>query len=239
VLCRSSGKGWTVSTLNVADGFQDAKMKEKIYQRFTDGGRIEFEKGKFYVTASGYYQSGKNHTGKNINAWYAQPEVKFTVPQNILIRLGVEVFSGDNGEVKSLSDHNFVPLYGVAHRFNGNMELFISKPKDFGNAGFVNPYLFVIKNISPKVELRGDFHLFYSQNNYVYNNEIISKYLGFENDWIFTYRPNTYTKFDIGLAYALPTKSLEIIKKSGKSIHVPTWAFVSLSFKPQLFKSIF
>lgn len=233
------GRGWTVSTINAADGYQDVKVKEKIHQRFTDGGRIEFEKSKLYVTASGYYQSGKSSIGKNINAWYAQPEIRFTIPQNILIRLGAEVFSGDNGEAESTSDHNFIPLYGVAHRFNGSMELFTNKPKDFGNAGLVNPYLFMIKNAGPKVELRADFHLFYSQNNYVYKSETISKYLGFENDLLFTYRPNAYTKFDLGFSYALPTKSLEIIKKSGKSIHVPTWAYISITLKPQLFKANF
>lgn len=234
-------ENWTLSAINAADGYQDIKVKEKIYQRFTDGGRIEFQKGKLYTTFSGYYQTGKNNTGKNIAAWYVQPEVKFIIPQNLMIRLGAEIFSGDDNSVKNVSDHNFVPLYGVAHRFNGSLELFNTKPKDFGNSGLIDPYLFIIKNIGKKAELRSDFHLFYSQNNYVNSktNKIIDQYLGFENDWLFTYRPNSYTKLDVGVSYAVVTESLVLIKKAGSSNTIPTWAYVSVTFKPQLFKAMF
>lgn len=232
---------WTLSAINAADGYQDNRVKEKIYQRLTDGGRIEFEQGGLYITFSGYYQSGKNSLGKNIVAWYIQPEIKYTVPQKFVVRLGAEVFSGDDNKVTNLSDHNFVPLYGVVHRFNGSLEIFTSKPKDFGNAGLINPYLFIIKNIGKKAELRSDFHLFYSQNNYVNSktNGITDRYLGYENDWLLTYRPNSYTKLDVGVSYAIVTESLVLIKKAGNSNAIPTWAYISITFKPQLFKAIF
>lgn len=232
---------WILSAINAADGYQDTKIKEKIYQRLTDGGRIEFEKGRFYTTFSGYYQSGKNSTGKNLAAWYIQPEIKYTVPQKLVVRLGAEVFSGDDNTITNVSDHNFVPLYGVVHRFNGSLELFTSKPKDFGNAGLLNPYLFIIKNIGKKVELRSDFHLFYSENNYVNSKtqRIVDQYLGYENDWLLTYRPNAYTKLDVGVSYALITESLVFIKKAGNSAIIPTWAYISVAFKPQLFKATF
>ncbi|MBI2270583.1 MAG: alginate export family protein [Bacteroidetes bacterium] len=232
---------WALSAVNAADGYQDSEVPEKIYQRFTDGGRIEFAKGGLYTTFIGYYQSGKSNTGKNIAAWYVQPEIKYIIPQKLAVRLGLEIFSGDDNNVKNVSDHNFVPLYGVAHRFNGSLELFNSKPKDFGNAGLINPYLFIIKNIGKKAELRSDFHLFYSQNNYVNSktNGITDRYLGYENDWLFIYRPNSYTKLDVGVSYAVVTESLVLIKKAGNSKIIPTWAYVSITFKPQLFKAIF
>ncbi|MBA3705293.1 MAG: hypothetical protein H0W84_05170, partial [Bacteroidetes bacterium] len=219
--------------------YQDLKYAEKIHQRYTDGGRLEFEKDKFYVTASAYYQSGKNSTGKNINAFYIQPEIKYTVPENLTLRLGVEIFSGDNGKVKSASDHNFIALYGVAHRFNGSMDYFTTFPADFNNAGLVNPYLFAIKDIGKKIQMRADFHLFYTQNHFVQNKETISRYLGYENDWLLTYKPNSYAKIDLGVSYLIPTKSLEIIKKGSDSAYIPTWAYLSITFKPQLLKTIF
>src|ERR1019366_1622228 len=112
---------FTLTTINSADGYQEPKSKEGTYQRFTDGGRLEFEKGKIYATFSGYYQSGKDASGNLLAAWYIQPEIKFTNPDNLSIRFGAEIFSGNNGQITSTTDHNFVALYGVNHRFNGNM----------------------------------------------------------------------------------------------------------------------
>ena len=78
------------------------------------------------------------------------------------MRLGTEIFSGDNGTVDNV-DHNFFPLYGVAHRFNGFMDLFTIFPTDLNSSGLVNPYLFVTKTISPKLEISSNSHLFYTQ----------------------------------------------------------------------------
>ncbi len=245
---------WTLSLINAADGYQDVKIKEKIHQRFTDGGRVEFEYKGFYATIAAYSQTGVNAQGTNLRAWYYQPEVRYVIPNSLTVRLGQEVFSGNNGLVKSGSDYSFNSLYGANHRFNGSLEYFTSKPADLGGAGLVNPYLFIIKNVGKKWELRADFHLFYSQNNLVYKdkdankktiNVIADKYLGAENDWLLTYKPNASTKIDIGYSFGNPTQSMEIIrsldaaKKVGSSTLTPNWFYVSLSFKPQLFKSVF
>ncbi len=238
---------FTLTTINAADGYQKPLSREGIYQRYTDGGRLDFEKGKIYVTFSGYYQSGTNSTGTNINAWYLQPEVKYNNPDNLSIRLGAEVFSGNNGEKPSASDHNFVPLYGVAHRFNGNMDFFTTFPGDLNNAGLINPYLFFTKNAGKKVQFRSDFHLFLSENNFVnavkYNKktipETINPYLGYENDLGVVFTPKSYIKIDLGFSYAIAKQSMAIIKKGGNADYTPTWAYVSVTFKPQLFKSIF
>lgn len=241
------GNLFTLTTINTADGYQKPKSREGIYFRYTDGGRLEFEKGKWYATTSGYFQSGKNTAGKNINAWYAQPEVKYNNPDNFSVRLGAEVFSGDNGEKPDASDHNFVALYGVAHRFNGNMDFFTNFPGDFNNAGLLNPYLFFTKNIGKKIQFRSDFHWFYSENTFVnkvkYGTqtipETIPNYLGFENDLGIVYTPKPYIKMDLGFSYAIVEQSMAIIKKGGNSDYTPTWAYLSVTFKPQLFKTAF
>jgi hypothetical protein len=238
---------FTLTTINAADGYQQAKSREGVYQRFTDGGRLEYEKGGFYATFSGYYQSGKNSVGKTLDAWYIQPEVKYTIPESFSVRLGAEVFSGDNGEKPSSLDHNFVALYGVAHRFNGNMDFFTNFPGDFNNAGLVNPYLFFTKNAGKKLVFRSDFHLFYSQNNFVNKVTVgttttsttMDKYLGYENDLGVVYTPKPYIKIDLGFSYAIAEHSMAIIKKSGTADYTPTWAYLSVTFKPQLFKTAF
>ncbi len=237
----------TLTTINCADGYQQGKSREGVQQRFTDGGRLEFEKGRFYVTVSGYYQSGKNAKLQTLDAFYFQPEIRYSIPNSLTIRLGEEVLSGNNGEKPSALDRNFVPLYGVAHRFNGYMDFFTTFPGDVNNAGLINPYLFIIKQMGSKFSLESDFHLFYSQNKFVNKVTVAGKttsttidnYLGFENDYVLVYKPNSYTKIDLGFAWADPEKTMAIIKKGGNSNYTPTWAYISVSFKPQIFKSIF
>lgn len=248
---------WIWSAINVAEALQTTKAKddkEQLYFRYTNGGRIEFQPGNWYFTASGYLQSGRLASGKKITAWYIQPEIRYGKKDNFTVRLGVEIFSGDDDSHITSNrtvDHNFNALYGVAHRFNGSMDFFTRFPADLGNAGLINPYLFVIKNVGKKVELRSDFHLFYSENNYIMTKttedfiigETIPKYLGFENDFLLTYKPNTYTKIDLGASYAFPTVSMKEILSSAKGYGhaglLPSWFYVSFSFKPQLFKAKF
>jgi hypothetical protein len=134
---------------------------------------------------------------------------------------------------------SFVPLYGVAHRFNGSMDLITKFPNDVGGAGLINPYLFFIKPLSRKFELRADFHTFHLQTDYYLNDITINRYLGFENDFLFTWKPNSVLKLDAGFSYMLPTESLAVVKSAGQSEYNLTWAYVSLTFKPLLFQTKF
>lgn len=67
---------FTLTTINVADGFQDEINVRTTHYRFTNGGRIEYEKAGWYLTLAGYYQHGKTSSGKDIKAFYFQPEIR-------------------------------------------------------------------------------------------------------------------------------------------------------------------
>ena len=77
--------------------------------------------------------------------------------------------------------------------------------------------------------------------NYYKSSVKIDKFLGFENDWLIGYKPNNFTKVDLGFSYAFVTQSFEIIKKAaiGSYKHTPYFAFISLTVKPQVFSAIF
>jgi hypothetical protein len=225
----------TLTGINSTDGYQDKANPEKINFRYTLGGRVEWEMNGLYSTLSGYYQGGKINSGKDLSAWYVQPEIRYTSSKNFVARIGAEIFSGNNNGITNITDHSFVPLYGVAHRFNGSMDLITKFPNDVAGAGLVNPYLFLIQPLSSKIEARADFHTFYLQQDYYTINDIkIDRYLGFENDFLITYKPNTVTKVDLGVSYMLPTESFEIVKNSGNSKYNLTWVYLSLTFRPQL-----
>jgi hypothetical protein len=231
-------KNLAFTVLNSSDGFQNKTNPEKMILRYTLGGRVEVTKGNIYGTIAGYYQGGKNPSGKELSAWYLQPEVRLTTARGMIARLGAELFSGTGNQPSDI-DKSFVPLYGVAHRFNGSMDLIVRFPNDVGGAGLINPYLFLIQPLFKKFELRSDFHTFHLQNSYYLNDTYISRYLGFENDWLFTFRPNPVTKVDLGFSYMIPTESFATVKGSGDGSINCYWAYMSLTFKPNLFSTKF
>ena len=110
--------------------------------RFTSGGAWNTVPQNGTLTLSGYYQYGKDSSGKKIAAYYLQPEIKYSGIKNYTFRLGMEYLSGHDATQPVTKDNNFVPLYGVAHRFMGNLDIFTTFPADVNNAGLVNPYLF-------------------------------------------------------------------------------------------------
>lgn len=237
-------KNFTLLTLNTADGYQSSATEDytTTYMRFTSGGRLEYTAGKFYATVSGYYQYGKDSSGKKLAAYYLQPEVKYT-DKAWTFRLGMEYLSGHNGNDPVEKDNNFVPLYGVAHRFMGNLDFFTRFPGDVSGAGLVNPYLFIWYQKN-KLFLRAENHLFYSQNDYIYKSAPISRYLGFENDLRINYKFNTMIELEGGFSWALVTNSMAVIRNPKiadpeSAYKTPFWSYLSFKFTPTLAKLSF
>ncbi|MBK9284720.1 MAG: alginate export family protein [Sphingobacteriaceae bacterium] len=229
------GKGFTLTTINAADGYQSKLNTKTLYVRGTSGGRIEYENGNINGTVSGYYQYGKLQAGNNISAYYIQPEISIKL-QKFKSRLGFEYMSGDDATLTSNTSKSFVPLYGVAWKFMGNMDYFTSFPKDLKNGGLFNPYLFLFYEVNKKITVRADAHLFFLQNNVSNANmEIIDKYLGFENDLSIKYKANNFTTIDFGVSYMFAEKSMETLK-GGNSERTPVWSYLMITFKPELFK---
>ena len=230
---------FTLTTINTADGYQssDPKNYTTTNERFTTGGRLEFASKNWYITFSGYEQFGKDSAGKKLSAYYLQPEIKYT-GGHLSIRLGMEYMSGADSSTHPSKDKSFVPLYGVAHRFMGNLDFFSSFPGDVNGAGLFDPYLF-FQFQKDKITLRLENHLFYSQSQFVFKSNPINKYLGFENDWRFNYKPSKITDLEAGFCWAAVTKSMTIIKKAGDDQTTPYFFYVSLRLTPTLGKITF
>jgi hypothetical protein len=226
----------TLTLINASDGFQDDSVKRENHFRFTNGGRIEYTQERLYLTVAGYYQYGRTRFGQNLRAFYVQPEVKYQLKPNFSIVLGAELLSGNDATKSDSTSHSFDPLYGVAHRFMGSMDYFTRFPGDLNNAGLLNPYLLLFYDLSKKISLRADGHLFYSQNDFVSNETVIPRYLGFENDLLFIFNANKFTELQVGYSYLLPTQSMQYIKRFGNYKNWQDWAFIMVTFTPELYK---
>lgn len=231
----------SLTLINAADGHQDLKNPEKIQMRYTDGGRLDYKAGKVYATLSGYYQWGKLNSDKTLSAWYLQPEVQWQAHPKVLLRLGSEVFSGTAMDTPADEDHSFVPLIGSGHSFNGSLDLITKFPSDIGGLGLLNPYLFVISELSKRFDLRTDVHYFRLMETYTLNDKDYDQALGVENDWLLTYKPNNYTRLEAGFSYAVTTETFEKIRKAQTDSHKlkPYFIYLSFSFKPELLNYFF
>ncbi|WP_348799988.1 alginate export family protein [Flavobacterium adhaerens] len=227
---------FTITTINSADSFESKTNSQTLYTRGTSGGRLEFKKNNFYLTFAGYYQYGQLQSGADISAYYFQPEIQYKF-KKWTTRLGAEYMSGDNAAHPSTTSKSFVPLYGVAWKFMGNMDYFTTFPKDVLNGGLVNPYLFVYYNANKKLCFRSDFHLFYLQNK-VFDKQgnNIKSYLGYENDLSLRYKYNSFSTIDFGFSYMFAQKSMEDLK-GGDSNKTPLWSYIMITFNPELFSS--
>lgn len=227
-------KQFTLSTINAAGGFQSKAKYRTLYERGTSGGRIEFQQANIYVTLAGYYQYGRLQSGQKIAAYYLQPEIQVKF-RKLITRLGAEYMSGDDATHPSVFSKSFVPLYGVAWKFMGNMDYFTSFPSDLKNGGLINPYLFFIYELNKKLSLRSDFHKFYLQNKvYDINIKTINPYLGYENDLSFKYKLNEFSTIDGGFSYMIAEWSMQSLK-GGRSYKIPVWGYIMVTIKPELF----
>ena len=217
----------TITGLNSVDFFESSSSGKR-YTRITTGGRMEAEKGKFYGTLNAYYQFGKNAQLKQIHAYYLQPEWRINLGKST-IRLGAEILSGEPPQISSRSTGSFDVLYGVAWKFMGNMNLFTRFPEDVSGKGLINPYLFAIHSFSPRLSVRADFHLFFTQ--YPRLGQSSSNYLGFENDLSAKYKPSKNLEINYGFSYLIPQNRVGLLPKIRDVNRPALWSYLMVSYR--------
>lgn len=222
----------TLTTINSLDVFQ--RTNGNYYQRINNGGRLEYTRNWMYATVNAYYQYGETATSQKISSYYIQPEISANTGRT-LFRFGAELLSGEKNTPSKEAFHTFVPLYGVAWKFMGNMNLFTRFPADVNQKGLFNPYLFIIHQASKKLSLRCDAHLFYSQYPLLNEGkEIDGKYLGFENDLSLNYKPVKVLEIIYGFSIAVADKRMELLNKVKDSNKLPVWSYLMIAYTPHL-----
>ena len=224
----------TLTTINTIDVYRRTAGNLQYYQRVTNGGRLEYNQASFYGTVNAYYQHGQNAVSEKIRAYYIQPEISANTGRTLL-RLGAEILSGEKNTSSKEVSNSFVPLYGVAWKFMGNMNLFTRFPSDVNEKGLINPYLFIIYQAGNKLSLRGDAHIFYSQYPLMKEGrEVDGKYLGFESDLSLNYKPIKGLEFIYGLSFTIADKRMELLTKVPDAGKIPVWSYLMITYTPHL-----
>ena len=237
-ITKNIGNDLKVSFAGIADGYQKTGTTNTTYLRGTFGGVVEYKKEKQYGAAlRGFYQTGRLNNGQEVAAYYGSAEASYTFNDKYTFMLSLEYISGNDAtDTANRKSNAFSVLYGSCHKFNGNMEYFSVMLKDKKSPGLVDPHLDVIYRVNGKWQVRGDFHYFLLQNNYVINTKPIDKKLGGEVDLTCKYEFAKEAALSLGFSIMRPEKSMEPIV-GGDSSCYGTWGFVTLTFKPTMFKS--
>lgn len=225
-----------LTTINTMEFFEKQDKNNAYYRRITNGGRLEYTSKWFYGTINGYYQYGRTTASKRISAFYIQPEISASLTK-ATIRLGAEILSGNSSDTPMNLSHSFVPLYGVAWKFMGNMNLFTRFPADVNDKGLINPYLFFLYQVNKKLSLRADAHLFYTQHDLSGSDtKLTDKYLGFENDISLNFKPVKKVEIIFGFSSTFADKRMELLNKIPDSNKVPIWSYLMISYAPDLLR---
>ena len=223
-----------VQLAGIADGYQKKGTTSTLYIRGTTGGIISFFNRMMNIDGRGFYQFGRDESGTEISAWYANADFTFRTATFLNIATGFELMSGTNmADTLNRKNRAFSTLYGTGHKFNGNMDYF-TKPADTRNCGLLDIYLNFIFLLKQKYQLRADLHYFRLENSYTSGGETMNSNLGVEAD--FSTRIPIVRDVDLQLGYSFlfGTPTLEQIQ-GGNRKNFGQWAFVMLNVKPTVF----
>lgn len=231
-----------LSLLGLASGYTANDTSKTVYLRATYGVNLTFAKSDTRARLAGYYQNGKNKTGRNISAYLLSADIKQKI-KPFLLALGAVVISGQDANRTSSdyrkTDHLFDIHYGARHKYYGVMDYFSNMPKSTGQGGLIDlvgSAAFVpAKNSSVKLE----GHRFLTHSKAAHPDpahRVPGRALGTEFDLILYHSFLDHFNLKGGYSVMLPEKNLEIIQglESGSSRR-SEWLWAMLTFKYALF----
>lgn len=202
----------------------------------TIGPRGTYNAGKISADLSIYFQTGKSYD-QSVNASYFGANFVYKITDDFSAGIGGEYLSGKDMDDTSSDVKSFAPLFGTNHKFNGWMDYFYVG-NHANNVGLTDIYLNLGYNID-KWSFKLMPHYFASAANVLDENGVkLDNYLGTEIDFSLGYKITKSIKVDGGYSQMLATKSMEAIKGGSSGEH-NSWAWVMVTFKPNLFNHKF
>lgn len=195
--------------------------------RLTIGIDPHYTLGKIKLSASAYYQIGKESDAMKSNGFLASLSATYNTGKKITPTLGFDILSGDDTTSKKVNE-GFNPLYGTHHAFYGFMDYFYVG-NGHSNTGLVDLYLKTdIKFKASK--LMAHVHGFMSQSENFNRQKFVldgtkesAKYLGTELDLVYVKALTKNIKFNLGTSFMFATDGMYSIK--GTSINPAKDAF--------------
>lgn len=226
------------SFLFFADQFSKFRM-ENSTKVFETGTWSRFTTGLYYtnafrqlnLTASAYYQFGKNANGQKISGELLSLSGLYALSNKFSAGVGYDYTSGGNSGSTSRA---FDPLYGTPHKFWGYMDYFYVA-SGFGNKGLHDAYVKTKYKASSKLVLTADGHAFRSASTVpATDNTSMNRYLGTEVDLVAAYTLTPVIGFEAGYSHYFSTNTLTspTVKNVADAKSNANWAYLSINIKP-------
>ena len=228
------------SLMAIAAGYKSSVNSSVIYLMGTYGVWLKFNKGIFDISAEAYIQNGKAQTGKEVLAYMASvhPGIK---AGKVRIGLGTDYFSGDNAENDSYGEkeRTFNQMYGAVFKYYGSMNYYSYMKASTRNGGLVDIYPNIKVPIADKHVISAMVHKFFLANPILLGEEVSDDQdLGAEVDLMYNWKPMNELMFQAGFSYYYTSGTLEKMRGVyGTALQSPYWAWVMLTFTPELFKT--
>jgi len=188
------------------------------------------------LSAFVYYTGGKDGQNRSLSAYDVSLELLFKPDKaKWNVGIGFEILSGNDLDWNAGGDENkaFTPFYGTNHKFNGFMDYFYVG-NHINSVGLVDIYLRGGFGVG-KSKFLFMLHNFSSQGKMIVGSETESSQLGTEFDFVYMYKFNSTLNIKAGYSQMFASQSMGLIK-TGNYENTNNWAWVMLTFKPQLFK---
>lgn len=208
-----------------------------IYSQ-TAGTRLNYQINSNYkISATVYYQTGKDATNKDLNAYYAGFDAGASLmDKKFNANAGIEILSGTDQNTTANQNNSFTPFYGTNHKFNGHMDYFYVG-NHFNSVGLQDIYLQLSYKLGKWVPAV-DFHNFSSAAQIFdkLNNKSYPSNLGNELDFYINFKMNDFVTFSGGYSQMFATSSLEFLR-GGNASATSNWAWLMLNVSPEFFNT--
>ncbi|QED37371.1 hypothetical protein FK178_06400 [Antarcticibacterium arcticum] len=222
-----------VSFLFLNTGYEfdlDAATRKTQYIQ-TFGSYYSFNSGSWFGDLAGYGQTGER-TGKAVKAYYTGGNLNYRLNGTWAIGAGAEYFTGTKISEGEGSHRSFSPLFGTNHGFNGQMDYFYVG-NHFNSVGLKDLYGKLSFRIKV-AEIHLMPHVFYSAVPIPDPEGNGNSYLGTEIDIFGSHKIRKDLTASLGYSQMFGSNTLELLK-GGDASRIQNWAWVMISFHPQVF----
>lgn len=208
------------------------------WSRYTTGAYINATiLKKLNVIANGYYQGGKDKTGRAVEAYLASVTTSLQLGRKLYIGPGFDYLTGDDGTAlvtKTSPSHRFDPLYGTPHKFWGYMDYFyVASP--FGAQGLMNSFFKIKYKPKDNLTLTLDAHNFRAANKISdTKGGTRNPDLGNEIDFVANYALTKQVSFELGYSVLKATSTMATaqVKNVKNDEQMAHWGYLMVIIKP-------
>lgn len=238
-IAKTLAKGLDLSLLGVDEGFMKSKADHSLYHRYTTGGTLQVknDQNPLGVIATAYYQFGKSAPTIDLDAYLLAIKGTYAFSNKICGLLGADYYSGSGTTLAATKTATFNKLpYGVNHSFNGYMEYWATLPK----GGLVNYFSGASLKLNNRLSTDITYYGFSLAKGMTVEKADVQKNIGSELDIVLNYKFSAETAIQFAWCTYFETNGTKILKYKSTAVETrfPQYAYVMLTIKPQLYKTL-